>query len=189
VYFLFQRLRYRWKVQSQLPDSFFLMARSLRAGQNLEQAMATVGNYGTQPLAGEFKRVVDQIDLGLSPPAALQGMAKRLNQQDFDTFVTAVSLHRHSGGNLAMLLEKVANATRDRTQFRGYFRAATALARITGFAIAAAPILLLIGYAIWQPEFIDRFTSSVTGIRLLTIAAILEVIGIIWMFSLLRVEY
>src|SRR5262249_41891809 len=145
-----RRIQYRWRVQDQLPDAFFLMARSLRSGLNLEQSMRTVAQYGTQPLAGEFKRVSDQIDLGLAVPAAVQGMARRLNQEDFNVFVTAVTLHRNVGGNIAQLLERVATAARDRSQFRGYFRAATALARITGFAIALVPIALLIGYAFWQ---------------------------------------
>lgn len=184
-----RRVQYRWQVQDQLPDSFFLMARSLRAGLNAEQAMGTVATYGTQPIAGEFKRVVDQTELGLSVPAALQGMARRLNLADFNTLVTAVTLHRTVGGNLATLCDKVATAARDRNQFRGYFRAATALARITGFAIAIAPILLLIGYAIWQPDFIERFTTSSIGIRMLVVAVILEIVGIIWMISLLRTDY
>lgn len=183
------RLQHRWKVQNQLPDAFFLIARSLRAGLTIEQAMATVADYGAQPLAGEFRRVVDQTSLGLSVPVAVQGMARRIDLPDFDAFVTAVTLHRTVGGNLAQLTERVATASRDRTLFRGYFRAATALARITGFAIALAPILLLVGYSIWQPDFIERFTSSVLGMRLLITAAILEVVGAIWMFSLLRVDY
>jgi tight adherence protein B len=187
--FAFRRIQYRWKVQEQLPDAFFLLARSLRAGLNAEQSMATVASYGTQPIAGEFKRVVDQTELGLSVPAALHGMARRLNLADFNTLVTAMTLHRTVGGNLATLCDRVATSARDRNQFRGYFRAATALARITGFAIAAAPILLVIGYAIWQPDFIERFTSSSTGLRMLGLAAILEVVGIIWMISLLRTDY
>ncbi len=183
------RIQYRWKIQNQLPDAFFLMSRSLKAGLNIEQAMGTVATYGTEPLAGEFKRVVDQTSLGLAVPVAVKGMARRIDMPDFDAFVTAVTLHRTVGGNLATLLERVATAARDRTQFRGYFRSATALARITGFAIALAPIILLIVYAIWQPDFIERFTSSVLGTRMLLTAAVLEVVGIIWMLSLLRVEY
>ena len=183
------RIQYRWKVQNQLPDAFFTMARSLRAGQNIEQSMATVAQYGTQPLAGEFKRVVDQTELGLAVPVAIRGMAKRIDLPDFNSLVTAVSLHRNVGGNLAQLLDRVATAARDRTLFRGYFRAATALARVTAFVIALAPIILLIVYAVWQPDFIERFTSSVLGMRLLLTAAVLEVVGIIWMLSLLRVEY
>lgn len=183
------RVQHRWVVLNQLPDAFFLMARSLRSGLNIEQSMGTVATYGTEPIASEFKRVCDQTELGLAVPVALQGMARRIDLPDFNAMVTAVTLHRTVGGNLALLLERVAAAARDRISFRGYFRAATALARITGFAIAMAPIILLVVYAIWQPDFIERFTSSVLGMRLLVTAAVLEIVGAIWMLSLLRVDY
>ena len=54
MFLMFQRASYRAQVQNQLPDAFFLLSRSLRAGLNLEQAMGTVATYGTQPLAGEL---------------------------------------------------------------------------------------------------------------------------------------
>lgn len=189
LFFVFQRMRYRRKVQEQLPDSLFLLARSLRAGQNIEQSLATTARYGVPPLSSEFRRVVEQVNLGMTVPAALRGMARRVRLADFNILVTAVTLHRTVGGNLALLLDRVAAAVRDRNLFRGYFLAATALGRITAFFIAAAPILILIGYATWYPEFIDRFTSTAAGITALTVVAVLEVIGIIWMLFLLRIDY
>jgi tight adherence protein B len=187
--YLLLRQRWRQRLQDQLPDAFFLIARSLRAGETLEQALDMVASHGTKPLAGEFRQAVERIKLGLTVPAALQGMARRLRLPDFNVFVTAVTLHRNIGGNLTMLLDRVAASTRDRNQFRGYVRAATALARITGIAVAAAAPLLFVGYALWQPEFITRFTDSVGGVRALTVAAVLEVLGIIWLYFLLRFDY
>ena len=189
AFFTIQRARYRRRIQDQLPDAVFLIARSLRAGQNLEQSMATVARYGTQPLAREFRWVVEQTDLGLNVSVALQGMARRLGVTDFNIFVTAVSLYRNLGGNLAMLLERVATSIRDRNQFRGYFRAATALGRITGFVIALAPLVILAAYSIWQPEFVQRLTSTAPGIRALTVAVLLEIIGVIWLYLILRIDY
>ena len=104
-------------------------------------------------------------------------------------FVTAVTLHRTVGGNLALLLDRVAASTRDRTTFRGFVQAATALARITGFFIAAAAPVLFIAYMFLQPAFISTFLQSPAGIRALWIALGLEVIGLIWMYYLLRNDY
>jgi tight adherence protein B len=188
-YFTIQRYRYRLKIQDQLPDAVFLIARSLRAGQNLDQALATVARYGTPPLSREFHWVVEQSSLGLHVSTALQAMARRIRISDFNIFVTAISLYRTLGGNLAELLDRVAISIRDRNQFRGYFRAATALGRITGFAIALAPLIILVAYAIWQPDFITLLTSTPAGIKALSIAALLEIIGIIWLYLILRIEY
>lgn len=187
--YLFLRHRWRLRLQNQLPDAFFLLARSLRAGETLEQAMETVATHGTRPLAEEFRRGVERIKLGLNVPAALQGMARRLRLADFNVFVTAVTLHRNIGGNLMVLLDRVAASTRDRNQFRGYVRAATALGRITGVFIAAAAPVLFVGYSVWQPDFAARFTQSNAGIRALVVAGILEVVGAVWMYLLLRFDY
>jgi tight adherence protein B len=189
AYFLFLQARWRLHVQDQLPDAFFLIARSLRAGLSLEQALTTVARHGTQPLAGEFKKVVEQIELGLAIPVALQNMARRFELPDFNVFVTAVALHRTMGGNLALLLERVATGTRDRNLFRGYFRAATALGRITAVCIALAAPILFAGYAFLQPEFVARFTETAAGFRALGAASLLEVVGCVWLFLLLRIDY
>jgi tight adherence protein B len=189
VTYLILRHRWRLRVQNQLPDALFLLARSLRAGETIEQAMETVAMHGTRPLAEEFRRGVERVKLGLNVPAALKGMARRLRLADFNVFVTAVKLHRSTGGNLMVLLDRVAASTRDRNQFRGYVRAATALGRITGLFIAAAAPVLFVGYSIWQPDFVARFTHSSAGIRALVVAATLEVVGAIWMYMLLRFDY
>ncbi len=187
--YLIMQTRWRRALRGQLPDTFFLVARSLRAGLSLEQALENVAENGPKPIAGEFRRGVEQIKLGLTVPAALQGMANRITLDDFDVFVTIVTLHRAIGGNLTLLLDRVATGTRDRNLFRGYFQTATALSRITAFALAAgAPAIFLI-YSFWQPDFITRFTGSDSGIRLLMTAGILEVIGVIWISYLLRSRY
>jgi tight adherence protein B len=187
--YLLLRAHYRRRLQEQLPDAFYLLARSLRAGLSLEQALATVAEHGTRPLADEFRRAVEQTELGLAAPVALQAMGRRLGLVDFNVFVTAVTLHRTTGGNLAALLDRVASSTRDRNLYRGYFRAATALGRISGVFICLAVPALFFGYALLQPDIINRFITHPAGLRALTFAGVLEVVGIFWMYSLLRVDY
>jgi tight adherence protein B len=188
VYFVMQN-RYRRRLSEQLPDAFYLLARSLRAGLSLEQAIALTGEQGARPLAEEFRRCAAQLRLGLAIPAALQLVARRLRLLDFNVFVTTVSLHYTMGGNLAMLLDRLAAGTRDRNHFRGYFRTATALGRVTAIFIGIMTPLLLLGYAIFQPDHVRAFFESPQGWTAIGVAAVLQVIGVIWLYRLLRVEY
>ncbi len=187
--FLILRARRRALLQSQLPDLLFLLARSLRAGLSLEQALENVAAHGTRPLAEEFRRGVEQVKLGLTVPAALEGIGRRLRLPDFDVFVAVVALHRNMGGNLTLLLDRVASTTRDRNLFRGHFRATTALSRITGYTLAAGAPVIFLGYALWQPDFVSRFFDSMIGVRMLIVALVLEVIGVCWVSWLLRARY
>jgi tight adherence protein B len=184
-------LQSRWKIrlQEQLPGAYDLMARSLRAGLSLEQAVAMVGEQGAAPLAEEFRRASEQMKLGLAAPAALASAAQRIQLPDFDMVVSLVALHRTTGGNLALMLDRVAAGTRDRNQFRSYFRTATTLSRVTAVFIGGAIPALLIYYVLAQPEHIGNFLRSPLGLLMIGISLGLEIIGAVWLYLLLRVEY
>jgi Flp pilus assembly protein TadB len=184
-------LQARWKqqLQEQLPDAFFFLARSLRAGLSLEQALSVVASQGARPLADELKRSAEQVRLGLSIPTALELAARRIQLVDFNVLVSVVALHQTTGGNLAVQLDRLATSVRDRNQYRGYFRSATALGRISAIAIGAAIPTIFLGYALFEPEYALRFFESSTGVAMLCTAFVLEIIGVLWLYALLKASY
>ncbi len=188
VYYLVARY-WRRRMQEQLPDSFFLLARSLRAGLSLEQSITLAGQQTEKPIGREFRRCGEHLRLGVSIPVALQLTARRVGLLDFNIFVSLVILYRRVGGNLAMLLDRVATSTRDRNLFRGHVRAATALGRLSGIFIALAGPALFLGYYLFQPEYINRFLESSSGMIALSFAAALEVVGVVWLLSLFKVDH
>src|SRR5262245_27451665 len=70
AFFWFMHWRWQRKVQEPLPDTFHLMARSLRSGLTVDQSVKLIGDQGEQPLAAEFKRCHEHLELGLTVPAA-----------------------------------------------------------------------------------------------------------------------
>lgn len=189
AYYALKQLGFRRRMQNQLPDALFLIARSVRTGMSLEQAVDLAAQQGIQPLAGEFKQAAHQIKLGLSIPAALQRMALRINLLDFDAFVSTVAVYSRTGGNLPLLLDRLAANARDHNQFRGYFFAATAQARVTAVFIGLAAPLLLLGYVFLDPEHLATFFKSETGYYIIAGALVLEVIGAVWLYRMLKIDY
>lgn len=181
--------RRRWQMISELPDVVFSLARSTRAGLSIEQAVASVSRENKLLLAPEFRRAVAQMDLGMPAVVALDHMARRLRMIDLDGLVAVVGLHRTAGGNLPMLLERLALSARDRNQFRSYVRTATALGRTSAICIGMATPIILLGYAIVQPEYCFSFFQSTYGWTMVGVALTLDVVGGIWLYFLLRIEY
>jgi tight adherence protein B len=181
--------RYKRKLQDQLPDAFYLLAGSLRSGLTLEQAIEMFAERGNKPLADEFKYCAGLLKLGTSVPAALKATSERIGLLDFDLLVSTVGLYMQTGGNLALLLDRLAASVRDRNQFRGQFRAATAQARVVATAMAAAVPLFLLAYALFEPEHIGTFFTSANGWTVVTVCVILEIIGVVWVWRLFRVDY
>lgn len=187
--FLVAHLRYRAKMRDQLPDLFYLLARTVRAGFSLPQAIEFVGERGQKPLADEFRLAANQIRLGLTVPAALRLAARRVRMVDFDALVAAVMVYNTTGGNLPVLMERLAAAARDHNQFRGHFLAATAQGRITAILIGLVGPALLVYYAVTRPAHTQAFFNDPRGLTLLLVAGVLQVIGVVWIYRLLKVDY
>ena len=186
---IMHRFRHRLKLQEQLPDTIFLVSRSLRAGLSLEQALSLVGNQGIEPIATEFRKANSQISLGLTIPQAMELMAKRLHLDDFNSLVSTISLYSTTGGNLPLLLDRLASSTRDHNQFRAFYRSATALGRISAICIASAGPIFFVVYALTQPEYAEFFLTSQVGLMTLGMAMFLEIIGLIWLWNIIRIDY
>lgn len=189
VYFVVMHRFWRWQVQEQLPDTLHLLARSLRAGLTVDQSVALIAVRGQRPLAGEFKRCSEHLQLGLTVPAAFQMTAARLGLSDFDLLVSLVTLHRQTGGNLALVIDRLAATIRSRNQFRGQVAAVTALGRVSGVALAAAAPAFAVIYYFMYPDYLTRMLDSSQGLTALLTAGVLEVVGVGWLLWLMRVDY
>lgn len=139
------------KLRSQLPEAFDLMARMVRAGQSLSQALLGVAQEFPQPISTEFAYCYEQQNLGLPAEAAFRDLTRRSSVIELKIFVLAVLVQRQTGGNLAELLTKLAAVVRERYQIRGTISALTAEGRMQGWILAAMPpamlmILLVMNY-------------------------------------------
>lgn len=180
--------RRRRQMHDQLPDAIYLLSRSLRAGLGLEQGVHLIATESAKPLGVELKRVYEQVKLGLAVPTALQTAAQRVAVTDFSVFASIIALHRNTGGQLPVLLDRLATGVRDRVQYQGQFRAATSMGRVSAIALGAAVPLIFLWYVLFQPETVQTFLETPGGIGMLTTAFVLEVIGALWLYRLLRTD-
>ena len=107
--------------ERQLPEALELVSRSLRAGHALSVGLKLVGEEASDPIGTEFRRVFDEVSMGVALPQALQNMTDRLDSVDLRFFVTSVLVQRETGGNLAEIIDSLAGLIRMRfeLQLRG----------------------------------------------------------------------
>lgn len=192
VFFLYRQRVWRRMLQNQMPDALYLLARSVRAGRSIDQAIQLVGEGGARPLSYEFARLHRQLELGLSLPQALQITARRLGIVDFNVFTSVLSLHRGTGGNLPTILDRLAAAVRDRNQFEGQYRAATVLGRYSAAFIISLAVFIIFYLFFFQREWAMKFfdtSYSYNGIFLFCTAIGLELLGTIVLIWFLRHDY
>lgn len=189
LYFIIRRNRRRRAMHEQLPDVLDLLARGVRAGESLDQAISLAGEDAPAPLGIEFRRCARQLEMGLSVTATMRSFTGRVPLMESRILASSLMVQRTSGGNLAVTLERLAAVVRDRLSYRRQFRATTASGRFSGVMIAMVGPLVLLLLAIWQPDYVQNFFRQPIGWGMIAIALGLNLIGVIWLFSLLRNDY
>src|SRR4029077_1208925 len=118
------------QIRELLPGSMELMARAVRAGETLDQAVDAAGWGTLEPLGIEWRRAARHLDLGLSVPGAMKSMTKRAPLMEMRILSTALNVQRRTGGNLPTTLERLSHVIRDRLSYQRQFRAATGASRM-----------------------------------------------------------
>ena len=114
LYYVYRRSDRTTKIREQLPASMEMMSRAVRAGETLDQAVDGAGRTTENPLGVEWRRTARHLDLGLSVPAAMKSMTKRVPLMEMRILGTALNVQRRTGGNLGQTLDRLANVIRDR---------------------------------------------------------------------------
>ena len=166
----------------QLADTLSILASSLRAGYSFLQALDTVSKEIGEPSATEFQRVVAEIRLGRPIDDALTAMAERVGSPDLRWAVIAVNVQREVGGNLAEVLDIVANTVRERAYIRRQVRVLSAEGRISVGILAGLPFVIALYLAIVRPEYIGLLFTTTAGNVMLVFAILLMVLGV-WIMS------
>ena len=78
------------ELEKELADAIDLLTISVESGLGFDAAAAHVSRSTQGPIAGEFARMLQEMQLGRSRAEALRSMADRSNVPDLRTFVSAM---------------------------------------------------------------------------------------------------
>ena len=176
------------KFLAQLPDTLQLLAGSLKAGYGILQAIDTVVKETTDPTASEFRQVLTESRLGLPLEDSLDAMADRIDSEDFRWVTVAVNIQRRVGGNLAELLETVADTLREREMVRRTIASLSAEGRLSAVILTALPVVLALYMVVVNPTYIGTLFTETLGQLMMLGAVTLMVLGALWMRRLIDID-
>lgn len=163
--------------EAQFPGALEFIARSMRAGHAFSVSLEMLHREFEQPLAGEFRRVFEEQNLGMPLDAALARMASRVRLVDVQFFVSAVVLQRKTGGNLTEILDTLAQVIRERYKLKGKVKAISAHGRMTAQALSAIPIVVGAMMFAVNAEYSNFFFHTPLGLEMLSASVALQVIA------------
>ncbi len=177
------------RFNEQLQDMLNLVVNGLRAGFSTVQAMEAVSKELPAPISDEFRRVVQEMQIGIPMDEALDNLHRRIPSDDLDLIIVAINVQREVGGNLAEILDTISFTIRERVRIKGEIRVLTSQAMYSGRFLALLPILLAL--ALWfinRDYMLTMFDNMICGVIWASCVGIMISIGYFVMTRIADIE-
>lgn len=178
----------RSKMEKQVLELLPLVASGLRSGFGLIQALTAASDQMKGPLRVEVDHLLNDLQVGSSIEDAFEALRERVGSPAFDIVVTAILIQRSVGGNLANILDGVAETMRERDRIKGEIKALTAQQQMTGFVIGGLPVGMFILFWFLNPEFEKLLFTTSMGRIMFGGAVTSEVLGFLVILKIIKIE-
>lgn len=175
--------------EEMLPDTLQLLAGSLRAGYSLMQGVEALAEQVGDPMQREIRRVLAEARLGRTIEDGLADVAVRMKSKDFAWSVTAIRIQREVGGNLAEVLNTVAETMVERDRLRREVKSLTAEGRISAIVMGALPLVMGVLLMSISPGYLNPLFETSTGKLMVGGSLGLGAFGFLWLQRLVKLDF
>ena len=186
---LVRKQRERLKVfEEQLPEALSMLARTLRAGLPLVQALQVGSEELDGPVAKEFGIIFSELNFGGELRTALADFYERVPSVSVSALSAAIMIQRETGGNLAEVVSRLERLIRERFRFQRELRTMTASNRTSAWIVGAMPFALAGVLELSQPGYMGALFDEPGGRKLLYVALGLQALGVFTVVRLTKMD-
>jgi tight adherence protein B len=179
--FIIRKNYMKQRIVEQLPEICRTLANSSRSGMTLTQGINLVAQEISEPARSEFRRLAQELTLGIDFNTSLKSMEKRINSREFQLFVATMLIQKKAGGNLYSVLDEMSQTLEDRKILQQEIKTMTAEQRYVSYIVPVIPIFLVL----MMNNVIDGFLDPLfSGLGLFLLAFFLA--GTVLTFILVR---
>jgi len=177
------------KFEEMFPAAVDLMGRAIRAGHPFGAGLKMVAEETADPISIEFRRAFEEQRFGLPLEDSLTALADRVPLVDVRIFVTALMIQREVGGNLAEILDNLSSIIRQRFTLMRQVQVLTAEGRMSMYVLGLLPFFVGAFVFYSNPSYVMVLFTNPLGHYMLGAAALLQVVGWLWMRRIINIDF
>lgn len=189
-FWIFMQIKFRLsKFETQLVDTIVMMVSAMRSGMNLLQAIELVEKEQDQPTSQEFGLILREYKMGVHMEDALVHLSERVKLEDLNLLVVSLTIVMEAGGNLAEMLDTLANVIRKRKKLEGKIKSLTAQGKMQAFVVTLLPSAIGFMMYLMEPAMMIRMFTTTLGMVLIGIMITLQILGFIMIRKITTLEF
>jgi tight adherence protein B len=173
---------------NEFPNALDIIVRAVKSGLPLNDAVRLIASESLEPVRGEFRRIVESQQMGLSIPEAAIRMSETMPCPEAGFFGIVIQIQSQAGGNLSEALGNLSRVLRDRKKMKAKIQALSMEAKASAVIIGALPIVVAFLVYLSSPSYIMPLFVTSTGHLLLGIGALLMAMGTFTMKKMMNFE-
>ncbi len=177
IAYLLPKKFFEWEIKKrnsqfldQFPEAIDMIVRSVKSGHPLNTALRMIADNMEDPVAPEFRQLVNEIAYGRPLVDALRRLAKRVDEQDVHFFVVVLAVQQETGGNLAEILKNLSNVIRGRKRLQQKIAAMTSEGKATLWVLGGLPVMVYSVISFTNPKYLEPLYNTLMGNVILSCA-------------------
>ena len=181
--------RRRAKFAMAFADAVDIIVRGLRSGLPLHDCLKVIGKECPEPLAGEFRRVVESLSMGVTMDQALEKMHERMPAPELRFFAIVLNIQQKTGGNLGEALGNLSNVLRGRRMMREKIKALSSEAVSSAGVIGCLPPGVAGLLSVVNPRYLTVMFTDPRGHMMLAGGAVIMAMGTMVMRKMINFKF
>lgn len=177
------------KFTASFSDALDIIVRGIKSGLPVHDCLRIIGAETPEPLAGEFRRLTENIGMGLTIDQALEKMYERMPTSELRFFIIVLVIQSKTGGNLAEALGNLSVVLRSRKLMREKIKALSSEATASAFIIGCLPPGVVVLIMVTAPEYMTVMFTDPRGNLMLGVAAFWMAMGVFTMRKMINFKF
>ncbi|MEQ1710468.1 MAG: type II secretion system F family protein [Hyphomicrobium sp.] len=151
------------KFLRELANALDVVTRGVKTGLPLNECLQIISRESPEPIASEFREVVEQQRVGVTLAEALERLTQRVPLAEVRFLMIVISIQQQSGGNLSEALSNLSGVLRDRIRMQMKVQAMSSEAKASAMVLASLPFMVTFMIYGTSPDYIAPLFTTKTG--------------------------
>lgn len=177
------------KFTEAFSDAIDIIVRGIKSGLPVHDCLKIIAKESPEPLGSEFKRLVENIGMGVTVDQSLEKMYERMPTPELKFFSIVLNIQQKTGGNLAEALGNLSTVLRSRKLMREKIKALSSEAVTSAGIIGVLPpgVVGLISFT--SPTYMSVMYTDPRGQMMLGGGLLWMCIGIFVMKKMINFKF
>ncbi len=177
------------KFLAELANAIDVIVRGVKSGLPLNECLQVVARESPEPLASEFREVIDQQRMGVTLGDCLERLSDRIPLPEIRFLAIVISIQQQAGGNLSEALGNLSNVLRDRFMLSMKVKALSAEAKASAMVLASLPPGVMTMVYLSSPDYIMPLFTTPNGNFMIAGGALWMLTGILIMRKMINFKF